>query len=220
MRRYFEIGGMVAAAVLIAFGVAALIMGANGRNTVVSSLKQEQIMGSPDMTPAAIAAEVKTAKLPESIALPTCSVAGKLVNSGSRARCFAQYMRIHALEATGGLTYAQMGRYKALPTAPSRFTDGQGGTSDAKYAVTDPTTKRPVDNGRRTVWINETALSTALNTGYMADQISLFGVVVGIALLLSGLGFGILAIGGALRGVPAIRFLAKRAGAETPVPTT
>jgi hypothetical protein len=33
----------------------------------------------------------------------------------------------------------------------------------------------------------------------MADQISLFGIVVGIALLLSGIGFGILAIGGALR---------------------
>jgi len=33
----------------------------------------------------------------------------------------------------------------------------------------------------------------------MADQISLFGIVVGIALLLSGIGFGILAVGGALR---------------------
>ena len=37
------------------------------------------------------------------------------------------------------------------------------------------------------MWIQETALSTALNTSYMADQISLFGVIVGIALLLSGL---------------------------------
>jgi F0F1-type ATP synthase membrane subunit c/vacuolar-type H+-ATPase subunit K len=33
----------------------------------------------------------------------------------------------------------------------------------------------------------------------MAQQISTFGIVVGIALLLSGIGFGILAIGGALR---------------------
>ena len=49
------------------------------------------------------------------------------------------------------------------------------------------------------MWINETALSTALNTSYMADQTALFGVVVGIALLLSGFGFAILAIGGALR---------------------
>ena len=33
----------------------------------------------------------------------------------------------------------------------------------------------------------------------MASQLALFGVVVGIALLLAGLGFAILAIGGALR---------------------
>jgi hypothetical protein len=33
----------------------------------------------------------------------------------------------------------------------------------------------------------------------MAEKTALFGIVVGIALLLSGLGFAILAIGGALR---------------------
>jgi hypothetical protein len=33
----------------------------------------------------------------------------------------------------------------------------------------------------------------------MASQMALFGVVVGVALLLAGLGFGILAVGGALR---------------------
>jgi hypothetical protein len=38
-----------------------------------------------------------------------------------------------------------------------------------------------------------------------------FGIVVGIALLLSGLGFGILAAGGALRGVDAgFHFFGKR----------
>jgi len=33
----------------------------------------------------------------------------------------------------------------------------------------------------------------------MAEQTALFGIVVGIALLLSGFGFAILAVGGALR---------------------
>ncbi|HXN40040.1 MAG TPA: hypothetical protein VN892_18565 [Solirubrobacteraceae bacterium] len=33
----------------------------------------------------------------------------------------------------------------------------------------------------------------------MATQVGMFGIVVGIALLLSGFGFAILAIGGALR---------------------
>ena len=45
------------------------------------------------------------------ISLPTCSVADQKVDTGAEAKCFASYMRIHALEATGGKTYAQMGRY-------------------------------------------------------------------------------------------------------------
>jgi F0F1-type ATP synthase membrane subunit c/vacuolar-type H+-ATPase subunit K len=45
----------------------------------------------------------------------------------------------------------------------------------------------------------------------MADQLSLFGIVVGVALLLAGIGFGILAIGGALRNPDtALSFLHKR----------
>ena len=199
MRKVFEIGGVVAAAVLVAFGVAAIVMGVNGRGTVRDSLKLEQIVGSPDMTPAAIKAEAQKAGLPATVKLPTVDVAGKKINSGERARAFASYMRIHTLEATGNLTYAQMGRFTAKPGTPAKFTDGRGATNIEKYALVDPKTQRPVDNGLRNLWVTETALTTALNTSYMAEQLSLFGIVVGVALLLAGLGFAILAIGGALR---------------------
>ena len=199
MRKLFEIGGLVAAAVLIAFGIAAIVMGVNGRSTVQSSLKQESIVATPDMTGAAIGAEAKKAGLPASIKLPTANIAGKTISNGTLARDFAKYMRIHTLEATGGLTYAQMGRFQALPTAPKSATDGGGGTSDPKYAVTNAKTKQPVSNGRRDIWTTSLALQTALNTSYMAEQLSVFGIVVGVALLLSGFGFAILAIGGALR---------------------
>ena len=64
MRKVFEVGGIVAAAVLIAFGIGALVLGINGRSTVRDSLSSEQIVGSDDMTPAAIAAEAKEAGLP------------------------------------------------------------------------------------------------------------------------------------------------------------
>jgi hypothetical protein len=128
-------------------------------------------------------------------------------------------MRIHALEASGGLTYAQMGRFLAKPGTPAKFTDGQGGTSIDKYAALDPKTKQPVDNGRRNVWVTETALTTALNTSYMASQLGLFGIVVGIALLLSGFGFAILAIGGALRNPEtALSFLRRSPGKAPAVP--
>jgi F0F1-type ATP synthase membrane subunit c/vacuolar-type H+-ATPase subunit K len=219
MRKLFEIGGFVAAAVLIAFGVAAIVMGVSGRHTVQSSLKQEAIVGTPDMNKAAIATEAQKAGLPGSIALPTANVANKAITNGTLARDFAKYMRIHTLEATGGLTYAQMGRYQALPTAPKAATDGQGGTNDPKYAIVDPKTKQPVDNARRNIWVTETALTTALNTSYMAEQLSLFGIVVGVALLLSGFGFAILAIGGALRNPQtALAFLRRQPAAKAKLP--
>jgi hypothetical protein len=219
MRKFFEIGGVVAAAVLIAFGIAAIVMGVNGRATVRDSITLEKIVGSPDMSPAAIKDEAKKAGLPSSIELPTVDVAGKPINSGDRARAFASYMRIHALEASGGLTYAEMGRFVAKPGTPKNLTDGQGATNVDTWAVIDPRTKQPVDNGRRNVWVTETALSTALNTSYMAEQLSIFGIVVGVALLLAGIGFGILAVGGALRNPEtAFTVLRKREPVATALP--
>ena len=114
MRKLFGIGGLVAAAVLIAFGIGSIAMSVDGRSTVRDSLKLEQIVGTADMTPAAIAAEAKAAGV-TGVDLPTESVAGKAIDNGARAKVFASYMRIHALEATGGVTYAQMGRYVAKP---------------------------------------------------------------------------------------------------------
>ena len=189
MRKIFEFGGLIAAVVLIAFGVVTIAMGVSGRNTVSDSLKLEQITGSPDMTPSAIAAEAKKAGLPASVTLPTVDIAGKAIDSGARARVFAEYMRIHTLEATGNLTYSQMPRFATA--------DGKG-TSDATAALKSAT-GQPVDNAARSLWVTETALATALNTSFMAAQLSLFSIVVGLALLLTGIGFSILAIGGALR---------------------
>jgi hypothetical protein len=201
MRKVFEIGGVVAACVLICFRIATIVMGFNGRSTVRDSLKQEQIVGTPDMTPAAIAAAAKEAGVPASIDLPTVAVADKPINTGARARAFASYMRVHALEATGGQTYAQMPRYA---------TDDGKGTNDPAQATKDEN-GQPVSNAARNIWVTETALATALNMSYMAEQLSLFSIVVGVALVLAGFGFAILAIGGALRNPDtALSFLCRR----------
>lgn len=201
MRKLFEVGGLVAAVVLIAFGVTTIVMSIHGGNTVKDSLKLEQITGSPDMTPAAIKAEAAKAGLDvASISFPTKSVAGLPINTGDRARSFAGYMRIHTLEATGGVPYALMPRYATA--------DGKG-TNDPAKALKEG--GRPVDNAARNIWVTETALTTALNTSYMASQLALFGMVVGIALLLTGFGFGILSILGALRNPEtALTWFAKR----------
>ena len=103
MRKTLEIGGIVAAVVLIAFGIAAIVMGAQGKSTVNSNLAEQKIVGTPDMTPTAIKAEAAKSGLDVStLSIPTCTAANKAVEDGATARCFAQYMKIHALEATGG----------------------------------------------------------------------------------------------------------------------
>lgn len=190
MRKVLEIGGFAAAAVLIAFGIGVIVIGVQGRSTVHTSLQQEHIVGSDDMTPAQIKIDAAAAGLPSTTSLPTVDVAGQEIDNGTKARAFASYIRIHALEASGGLTYSQLPRFETA--------DGKG-TSDAAAAL--QADGKPVANQARATWVTATALSTALNTSYMAESLSLFAIVVGIALLLSGIGFAILAAGGALRRV-------------------
>lgn len=178
-------GGVAAAAILIVFGVAAIVQGINGRSTVRDALTQEAVHGVPGMTPAVIAGKIKGAGL-TGVDLPTCSVEGKAIDNAADARCFAQYMRMDALLATQGKTYAQMPRYGSK--------DGKG-TDNLAEAMKFPNGVG-MPNPNRNVWITETALSTALNTSYMAEQISLFGIAVGAAFLLVGLILGLYSLGG------------------------
>jgi hypothetical protein len=211
MRKALEIGGFIAAAVLIVFGVVAIAMGVNGRHTVSNSLSNEYIVGSSDMTPSAIKAEAQKAGIASAVQQwPTENIANQKIDTGAEARQMAMYMHIHSLEATGGFTYAQMGQFTAKPGTPKSQLMPGGGTSNSEFAVIDPKTQQPVPNGARQVWVTYNALGTALNTSYMASQLALFGIVVGIALLLSGIGFAILAGAGALRNPETVLSFAKK----------
>ena len=185
--RLLQYGGLAAGIVLILFGIGALALSINAHQTVGDELSQEKIVGSPDMTPSEIEKSVQEAGLSD-VEIPDCDVAEEEITTGSEARCFAQYMRIHALESSNGLTYAEMGRFVSAsdPNDPA-------GTSDEAAAAKDEEGE-PISNAARNTWVTETALATALNVSYMASQIALFGIVVGIALLLAGIGFIILAL--------------------------
>jgi hypothetical protein len=187
-RKWLEYGGIASGVVMIAFGIGAVGLSVNGHRTVEDSLKAENIGedATQGMNPSKIAEDAKAAGLSESVKLPTCDVDGKRIDTSSEARCFAEYMRIHALESTGGLTYSQLGRYQAQDGSPA-------GTNDFASAATDDSGK-PLPNGARDTWVTATALTTALNVSFMADNLALFGIVVGVALLLSGIGFVILAV--------------------------
>jgi hypothetical protein len=172
-RKIWEIGGFLAGAVLIAFGAVAIFLGVNGFTTVRDSIKQEQITFGTADDPA-------VAKYAE-------QWAGEQVKTGDQARAFAQVMRTHTLESTEGLTYAQMGRFQSAAKP-----DDPAGTSDEGAAAKDES-GQPISNGARNIWVTETALTTALNTAYMAERLAVFGLVVGVALLLTGIGLVILA---------------------------
>jgi hypothetical protein len=162
--KLFQYGGIAASIVLIAFGAGSLLMGFSGKAEVRDNLKREQIVGTPDMAK---------------------SVANKQVLTGAQAKAFAKGMRRHTLEATGGQTYAQMGRFLDAGGKP---------TNDEKAAAIDPKTKKPVENGLRNLWVTETALTTALNTSFFAESVATFAIVMGFALLLVGGGFLVLTL--------------------------
>ena len=154
-RKILEIGGFIAGGLLIVFGVVAIFMGVNGYNTTRTALKDEGIAFGTADDPA-------VAKYAE-------QWAGQQVKTGDQARAFAKIMRMHTLESTGGLTYAQMGRFQSAAKP-----DDPAGTSD-ETAAAKGADGQPVANGARNIWVTETALTTALNVSYMAERLSVFG---------------------------------------------
>ena len=113
------------------------------------------------------------------------NVANEKINTGQEARDFAAGMRVHTLAATKGQTYAEMPRFLDKSGKP---------TADEKAAAVDPKSGEPVSNPAREIWVTETALTTALNTSYFAENVANFAVIMGIALLLAGIGFLVLTL--------------------------
>ena len=162
MKRIYAYGGIVASIILIAFGIGSVYTGFDGRDRVQSDLAKENIVGTPDS-----------------------SIPGQKVDTGSEAEAFAETMRKHTLEATGGKTYAEM----------PRFLDESGkGTNDEAAAAKDPKSGEPVSNPARNIWVTETALTTALHTAYFAESVATFAIVMGFAMLLTGVGFLVLTL--------------------------
>jgi hypothetical protein len=172
-RKILEYGGYISGALLVVFGIVAIYMGVDGRSTVRDSIKQEQITFGAADDPA--------------VAEHASQWAEEQVLTGDQARAFALIMRDHALEGSEGLTYAQMGRFVSAENP-----EDPAGTSDEAAALKGDDGS-PVPNAARNTWITATSLSTALNMSYMAEQLAYFGIVVGVALLLAGLGFILLA---------------------------
>jgi hypothetical protein len=191
--KLLRIGGYVSGGALIAFGIVVIVLGVWGISFTRDHLEQEGITFGPASDPA--------------VAEHAEQWAGEQVTTGSQALAFANVMREHTLASTGGLTYAEMGQFQSAadPSDPK-------GTNDEAAAAKDEN-GQPISNGARDIWVTETALTTALNMGFMSEMLSIFSIVVGVALLLTGIGFVILAIAVFGRSRPA-----ESAVAPAPVP--
>jgi hypothetical protein len=159
--RLFAIGGFAAGLVLVAAGIGSAVVGYQGRADVRETLTRENIIAPQDST-----------------------IPGQLVNTGDKARAQAAIIRQHQLDRTGGLTYAEMGRFATADGNPA-------GTNVAADAAVGPT-GNPLPNTARDGWITATALITALETAFFAEQVGNFAILMGFALLLTGIGLTVL----------------------------
>jgi hypothetical protein len=186
LRKLFWAGGLVAGVLLIVAGALWIWQGVDGRDEVHDTISREQIVGTPDMRPEDV---------PEGLVEnpPTCDVADEAITTGDEARCFAEYMRVHALEGTGGRTFSEMGR----------FLDANGEeTSSEEEAAKDPKTGAPVANPARETWVTQRALSTGLELAFVGERVSLFAIATGALFVVVGIGLLVMLLVGGVLGNP------------------
>jgi hypothetical protein len=144
--------------------------------------------------------QVREELLAQDITTPEdASIPNARVRNASTAQAMADIIDVHARESTGGLTYAEMGRFVAKDGAPE-------GTSNEDEAVLGADGK-PVANPLRNVAFQASALRTSLFASVMAFNVA--DLVVGLGAMIVVLGLAVGGIGVALGGL-AIPALARR----------
>lgn len=167
MKRAFAITLVIIGVGFLGGGMYTIARGWDARNEVRSQLLAQKITTTED-------AEIPNAR----------------VQDAATADAMADIIGVHALEATGGKTYAEMGRFLAA--------DG-GDTNDEAQALKD-SEGNPVANPLRNVAFQAAALQTSLHASHMAFEVS--NLVIGLGLLIVVLGFVTGGTGIVLGGLP------------------
>jgi len=119
------------------------------------------------------------------------SIPNTQVNSIPTALSMADIIQQHAANSSGGLSYAEMGRF-AVP-------DGDpAGTSNADEALLDDA-GNPVPNGARNTQLTAAGLVTSLSLSAMAIGASYGAIALGLAfvvlgIVVTGLGYALLGL--------------------------
>ncbi|HEX9823192.1 MAG TPA: hypothetical protein VGB51_02215 [Actinomycetota bacterium] len=164
MKRLLFVGLALMSVGLMAGGVYAMSQSITGRNEAKDKLAAEKIVTTED------------AEIPNTP-----------VTDHTTAHAMADVIQKHALEATGGLSYAELGRYMSADNP-----DDPAGTSDETAALLDEA-GNPVPNPLRTVALQAVTLRSALLSSALAFHLAELGLGVGLFLIAAGLlGLGLL----------------------------
>ena len=180
MKKAFPIALMVFGLVFVAAGFYTVTRGFDAKDQVREELLAQNIT------------------TPEDASIPNARV-----DDARTAEAMADIIDVHAREATGGLTYSELGRFMTPDGDPA-------GTSNEDEAVIGGD-GRPVANPVRNVAFQASALRTSLFTSTMAFNVA--DLVVGLGAMMLVLGVAIGGVGVALGGL-AIPALARRVHVE------
>ena len=158
-------------AVGVAFAIAGLI--AAGAGIYIRMFVGEQLAAQAITTP-------------EDASIPNAPVTGI-----ATALSMADIIQRHAAESSGGLTYAQMGRF-AVSSGDA------AGTNNADEAVKDASGK-PVANQARNTQLTAASLVTSLSLSAMAIGASYGAIALGVGftvlgIVVAGLGYALLGL--------------------------
>jgi hypothetical protein len=119
------------------------------------------------------------------------SIPNTPVTDVASAQSMADIINHHALTASNGLTYSEMGKFATADNNPA-------GTNDANAALKGSDGK-PVANNARNTAFQASALRTSLYSSVMAIELST--LVMGIGVMLAALGVAVGGIGVAFAGL-------------------
>ena len=174
MKKAFPIALMLLGVVFLGAGVYTINRGFDAKDQVRTELLAQKITTTPD-----------------------ASIPNVRVDSPATAKSMADIIGHHAEEATGGKTYAELGRYLAKT----------GGDTNDEAAAVKGADGKPVANPVRNVAFQASALRTSLYTSVMAFNVA--QLVVGLGAMMLALGVAIGGVGVALAGLAMPRFARK-----------
>jgi hypothetical protein len=178
MKKAFPVALMLIGLVFLAAGAYTIVRGIDAKADVRDELEAQKIVTTED-----------------------ASIPNAPVVDAATAQSMAEIIGVHAEEATGGRTYAELGRF---------LTPDGGDTSDEAEALKDEE-GNPVANPLRNVAFQASALRTSLYTSVLAFNVS--DLVTGLGVAFAALGLVIGGVGVALGGL-AIPALGRRLHVE------